>query len=294
MNIGLIFFCSIFASVLSDRYGIRSVCLVGGVLSTIGMYASSISINIIYLYITYGLVLGIGASLVYAPSLAILGHYFTNYLGVINGLVTAGSSLFSICMPIVLRHLIDKNGVQTTFKYLSGLMVVLIFCALTFKETISKKPRKTRAGSVRRSSKNSITSVFFIALWRNQPYVCWLISIPLGLFGYFIIFCHLPKHANDINSVYRGEILVMVIGIFSLIGRLISGPLSDFLHIDRIVLQQIAFSSIGVLTMSLATNVQGISLLAVCAGLGLFDGFFISLLGKLVYNVYIFYYNSSF
>lgn len=283
VNIGLIFFCSIFASVLSDRYGIRTVCFVGGALSTIGMYASSVSINIIYLYITYGLVLGIGASLVYAPSLAILGHYFTSCLGVINGLVTAGSSLFSIMMPIILRHLIDKNGVQTTFKYLSCLMVVLMLCALTFKEKINKSKPVRRFGS-----KSSISSVFFYALWKNKPYVCWLISIPLGLFGYFIIFCHLPNHAIDIQSVYRGEILVMVIGIFSLIGRLISGPVSDFLHVDRIILQQIAFSSIGILTMTLATNVQGNSLLAVCAGLGLFDGFFISLLGNYRHFLHIF------
>lgn len=284
LNIGLIFFCSIFASVLSDRYGIRRVCFVGGILSTIGMYASSVSINLIYLYITYGLVLGIGASLVYAPSLAILGHYFTKRLGLVNGLVTAGSSGFSIVMPILLRKLINSHGIQNTFKYLTILMASLILCSLTFKETI-KKPSKNSKNGKHGGSRSSLASLFqYDELWKNRLYLCWLISIPTGLFGYFVPFCHLVKHAQDINSQFPGEVLVMCIGIFSLIGRLISGPLADFSHVNRIALQQIAFISIGLLTMSL-TVVEGIPLLLVCCGLGLFDGTFISLLGPIAFDL---------
>lgn len=290
MNIGLIFFCSIFASVLSDRYGIREVCFVGGILSTIGMYASSVSVNIIYLYITYGLVMGIGASLVYAPSLAILGHYFTKRLGLVNGLVTAGSSSFTIVMPILLRMLIDSQGIKTTFKYLSILMASLIFCSLTFKEKIQKpSSMRPRSNSDKQnpafSSQNSVWNLFFIGtLRKNRLYLFWLISIPTGLFGYFVPFYHLVKHAKVIDSTYQGEILVMSIGIFSLVGRLISGPMADVSHINRIALQQLAFVSIGLLTMTL-TLVRDLPLLLVCCGLGLFDGFFISLLGPIAFDL---------
>lgn len=283
---------------LSDRYGIRQVCFVGGILATIGMYASSVSVHIVYMYITYGLVLGIGASLVYAPSLAILGHYFTAKIGLVNSLVTAGSSVFSIVMPIVLRRLINAHGVQNTFKYLTGLMGVLILCSLTFKE---KLPRPTGSSVARRKSaeaagqqqhqhphhgsRSSLASIFqFEALWKNKLYLCWLISIPTGLFGYFVPFCHLVKHAQDINSQYPGEVLVMFISIFSLIGRLCSGPLADFGKINRIALQQLSFVSIGVLTMSL-TVITDFSLLLVCCGLGFFDGCFISLLGPIAFDL---------
>lgn len=276
---------------LSDRYGIRQVCFVGGILTTIGMYASSVSVHILYLYITYGLVLGIGASLVYAPSLAILGHYFDRKLGLVNGLVTAGSSGFSIVMPIVLRMLINAHGIQNTFKYLTGLMAVLILCSLTFKETIPKASKRKSAEASHHQhhqhhgSRSSLVSLFqFEELWKNKLYLCWLISIPTGLFGYFVPFCHLVKHAQDINSAYPGEVLVMCISIFSLIGRLCSGPLTDFGGINRIALQQLSFISIGVLTMSL-TVVQDFSLLLVCCGLGFFDGCFISLLGPIAFDL---------
>ncbi|KPM08946.1 monocarboxylate transporter-like protein 4 [Sarcoptes scabiei] len=279
LNVGLIFFCSIFASVLCDHYGIRTVCFIGGVLSTIGMYASSISLNLLYLYITYGLVLGIGASLVYGPSLAILGHYFTKRLGLVNGLVTGGSSAFSIVMPILLRWLVDRFGIQTTFKYLSVLMIALILCSLSFKERI-KRPLKQN-----NSAKKNLADMFFYdALWKNNLYLNWVVSIPMGLFGYFVPFCHLVKHARDIDSSYQGEVLVMCIGITSMIGRLITGPFADFSHVNRICLQQIAFASIGCLTM-LLPFVTDFSLLMICCGLGLFDGCFISLLGPIAFDL---------
>ena len=39
-----------------------------------------------------------GASLAYNPSLSILGHYFRKHLGLVNGIVTAGSSVFTIIL----------------------------------------------------------------------------------------------------------------------------------------------------------------------------------------------------
>jgi MCP family monocarboxylic acid transporter-like MFS transporter 10 len=64
------------------------------------------------LYITYGLLYGIGASFAYTPSLAILGHYFKNYLGLVNGIVTAGSSCFTMVMPYFVSYLLVHFGLD--------------------------------------------------------------------------------------------------------------------------------------------------------------------------------------
>lgn len=243
------------------------------------MYASSLSLNLIYLYITYGVVLGIGASLVYGPSLAILGHYFTKRLGLVNGIVTAGSSAFSIVMPIILRWMLDQVGIQATFKYLTILVSTLIICSLSFKEQIIR-PAKQNS-----SAKTNLANMFFYdTLWKNNLYLYWVISIPLGLFGYFVPFCHLVKHAREIDSIYQGEVLIMSIGITSMIGRLITGPLADFSNVNRIILQQLAFASIGFLTICLPF-VRNFALLLICCGLGFFDGTFISLLGPIAFDL---------
>jgi len=233
---------------------------------------SSLSTNLTHLYITYGVILGIGASLAYAPSLVILGHYFKKRLGLVNGLVTAGSAVFTVIMPILLKMLIDSKGIQSTLEYLSILMSVLMICALTFKENPSLKTST--------ESKNDDK----VCLWQNKLYLMWAIAIPVALFGYFVPFVHLVKYATDINSDYRGEILVTCIGAFSCLGRFITGPIADFSNVNRIVLQQIAFISIGFLTI-LITVTKHFGLILICCGLGLFDGCFISLLGPIAFDL---------
>lgn len=68
---------------------------------------------------TYGILFGIGASLAYTPSLVILGHYFERYLGLVNGFVTAGSSVFTMIMPFFIYYLLTTFGLSNTLRYFS-------------------------------------------------------------------------------------------------------------------------------------------------------------------------------
>lgn len=133
--IGTTFLVSPIAGVLTDRWGIRLTTAVGGVLASSGMLISSfVTQNVSHcqypagsktlyvisrsfrlpqvfaLYATYGVLFGIGASLTYTPSLVVLGHYFKQYLGVANGLVAAGSSVFSVLLPYPLEWLLQRFG----------------------------------------------------------------------------------------------------------------------------------------------------------------------------------------
>lgn len=91
--------------------------LKGGVIAFSGMLASSFAIDRAEtLYLTYGLMFGGGSSLCYTPSLVILGHYFKKNMGLVNGFVTAGSSLFTIAMPHILEGLLSSVGVSLYIK----------------------------------------------------------------------------------------------------------------------------------------------------------------------------------
>lgn len=288
-------------------------------MAAIGMYTSSLSTNLAHLYITYGIILGIGGSLAYAPSLVILGHYFTRRLGLVNGLVTAGSALFTIILPLVLKKLIVAQGVANTLAYLSVLMSLLMVCALTFKERLTKSCTSSASTTAANSQTglNKIYDEFGTnsvlinrSIWHNKLYLLWTIAIPVALFGYFVPFVHLVKHADDtlrdsatahnssdigngtetisnssVEQSGNGVILVTIIGAASGIGRLIFGKIADVPNVNRILLQQIAFVAIGILTMLLvvAKNIYAMSF--ICAGLGIFDGCFISLLGPIAFDL---------
>ena len=68
------------------------------------------------MYLTYGVLFGAGTSLAYNPSLVILGHYFQERLGFVNGVVTAGSSVFTIVLPFLLDAVIVNVGLAATLQ----------------------------------------------------------------------------------------------------------------------------------------------------------------------------------
>ena len=72
----------------------------------------SLIFQIEWLYLTYGIMFGGGSSLTYTPSLVILGHYFKRRMGMVNGFVTTGSSIFTLAMPHILEGLLSSCGVS--------------------------------------------------------------------------------------------------------------------------------------------------------------------------------------
>ena len=74
LAIGCTFFFSFLAGVLTDRVGLRTTALTGSLLATLGLGLSATFYdNINVLYLTYGIMFGTGASLIYNPSLSVLG-----------------------------------------------------------------------------------------------------------------------------------------------------------------------------------------------------------------------------
>ena len=129
LAIGCTFFCSFLAGVLTDQLGLRTTALVGSLLATLGLGLSAIFHNKInVLYFTYGIMFGSGGSLVFNPSLSVLGEslvclilltplplsglYFNKHLGAVNGFVAAGSSAFTVLLSVVSPLFLANYGVS--------------------------------------------------------------------------------------------------------------------------------------------------------------------------------------
>lgn len=152
---------------------------------------------------------GLGASLAYTPSLAILGHYFKKYLGLVNGIVTAGSSIFTTLIPFLIEYLLRRLGLEGTLRSLAALTAVIMACAILFKP-IPRKPsskanicdrslspflfiflRQFFSASTSqeesqhnaKSLRNSLKEFVNVSIWKRKRYVVWSISIPVALFG---------------------------------------------------------------------------------------------------------------
>ncbi|XP_003700995.2 monocarboxylate transporter 10-like protein kar isoform X1 [Megachile rotundata] len=285
LTIGTTFFLSPISGILTDKIGIQMTTFLGGALASSGMLLSSIfSSEVSLLYLTYGVMYGLGASLAYTPSLAILGHYFKRYLGLVNGIVTAGSSIFTTLMPYLMEIILRRFGLEGTLRFLAMLTTIVMACAILFKpiplNSVSRDELKSKT-----SFQSCLKQVINVSIWRKKRYVVWASSIPLALFGYFVPYVHIGKFVETVFKDADGKLPIMCIGITSGIGRLVFGYIADLPRVNRILLQQISFLSIGVLTMLLPVTPSFLVLLLISLAMGLFDGCFISLLGPIAFDI---------
>lgn len=291
MTVGATFLFSPVSGILVDKLGLQKTTLLGGILTTLGMFLSSIFVdnefepkNIPKLYITYGFMFGTGVAMAYTPTLAILGHYFKKKLGIVNGFVTAGSSVFTIIMPVILKYIESNFGLKHCLQVMTLMSASVILFAFIYKPLQPPPPVKEK--KIGRSPLyNLARSMINFDNWKQKKYIIWAISIPIALFGYFVPYVHIAKFVVGKFPENNETLPIMCIGITSGLGRIFFGMISDLPRVDRILLQQISFYLIGLMTMCLPLTDNFSTLIVVSLILGLFDGCFISLLGPIAYDI---------
>lgn len=284
LAMGTTFFLSPLSGVLTGLMGLRLTAVLGGTIATAGLLISSfVTHNVDALYFTYGIMYGLGASFAYTPSLAILGHYFKKHLGLVNGVVTIGSSVFTVFMPPLMEFMIENYGLQWLFRLLSIFSFGVSLCGLLFKPIpLMVIPKSGRNDE---SLKPLLKTVINVEIWRNRKYMLWALSMPVALFGYFVPYVYIKtfikKNFNGVNY----NLPLQCIAFTSGLGRLLFGFLADKPGIDRILLQQISFYVIGSLTILLPFVRSFPLLVAISLGMGLFDGAFIALIGPIAFEL---------
>ncbi|MEQ2198288.1 hypothetical protein XENOCAPTIV_010635 [Xenoophorus captivus] len=181
----MIFFCSPIVSIFTDIFGCRITAVCGAAVGLVGLLASSFVKTLGVMYFTYGIVFACGCSFAYQPSLVILGHYFKKRLGLVNGIVTAGSGIFTITLPFILSGLLDKVGLQNTLRIFCVFMLVLILASFTYKPLLPAKPTESQIGGFR------ISRIFNKNIWKSVGYRIWAFGIPAALYGYYVPYVHL-------------------------------------------------------------------------------------------------------
>ena len=90
VSVGVMYLFGPITSGLSERFGCKIVAFLGGFLCILGLLLTSYATDLPKLYVTYGILWGIGSSFCYFPTLTAPGEYFCHRLSLVNGIVTAG------------------------------------------------------------------------------------------------------------------------------------------------------------------------------------------------------------
>nr|CAD7432758.1 unnamed protein product [Timema monikensis] len=130
------------ASALTNKYGCRTVCIVGSILGCIAFIFSSLSPNINVLIITYGIMGGIGLGLIYLPSVVCVSYYFETKRSLATGIAVCGSGVGTFVFAPLATLLLDMFGWRGTIIILAGLILnCAVFGALMRPLKFPKFPK---------------------------------------------------------------------------------------------------------------------------------------------------------
>ncbi|SPP85571.1 monocarboxylate transporter 13 [Drosophila guanche] len=133
------------SSILSVKYSYRTVTLLGGASASLGMILSFWASSVEYLYISYGVLVGIGAGLSFPPTVYIVTSYFVKLRGLANGLCISGSALGSIILPPLLRWLLETYGYHGSCLIMGGITLNVFVAALFYEPVEQHMVRVPRA-----------------------------------------------------------------------------------------------------------------------------------------------------
>ena len=223
------------------RSGPRVVAIAAAVLYGGGIFLASFTESLLWLYLSYGLLGGIGLGLGYIVPVATLVKWFPDKRGMITGLAVAGFGAGALITAPIATRLIGTIGVLSTFGVLGIIYFVMVLGAGLFMQDPPPgyKPAgweppapKTEEGGDGSAPHLRFESAYTLAraLRSWQWYGLWTLLFLNTTAGIAIISQAAPM-AQEITNVSAAAAAATVglISIANGVGRLFWAWLSDFI-----------------------------------------------------------------
>ncbi len=260
---GLIYFVlGVGGGMLADRFGPRAVCMIGMVCIAAGLLGTSLAQSMATVYLCYGVGIGIGIALVYTPSIACVQPWFTRRRGLAAGIASAGIGAGTLVVPLLATGAIAWLQWRDALRLLALAVLVLgLGCAALMR-------RASAAQAASGGAKLPLPGYTLREALHSRTFWWLYLGAVLAAPSMFVPFAHVSAAARDAGiDTAQAVGLVGLIGIGSLVGRLVIGALADRLgRTLTLVLMQGAMGATYLLWAG-AASYPLFALFALCFGL---------------------------
>ncbi len=223
-------FATLFAGKLQERFGIRNLTLISGILVGLGLIASAHVKSLDMIYLLAGVVVGFAVGIAYISTLSNLIKWFPDNKGLISGISVGAFGSGSLLFKYVNAALIGSAGVSAAFFYWGTIVMALIVLGSLLLKEPTQVSQQTSHGTlgndftVRQMLASKESYLLFVIFFAACMSGLYLIGIVKDM-GVQLAGMDLATAANTVSAV----------AIFNTAGRIILGTLSDKVGRMRVI-----------------------------------------------------------
>lgn len=219
----------------------------GVVLMAGGYIAASFAKEIWQLYLTQGLLVGMGIGLIFIPSTGVLAQWFLKRRSLAQGLASSGSGFGGLIVCLATGPMIQHISLAWALR-ITGLLCLVL----------------NGIGTILTRDRNSIIKPpqlgFATHLLRRYDCLLLLAWAFVNLFGYMVILYSLSNYGHQVIGLSQGQagIITAVLNLGTAIGRPCIGLASDRLGRIEVAAYLTLFNGIIVFAIWLPSNSFGV------------------------------------
>lgn len=254
-TVGWIFSVYVFISLLGgliigpvfDAKGPRWLLIAGGLLSVLGTMVMSVCREYWHFMLSVGIVLGLGTSLLFTPSISAAGHFFLEKRGMATGFAATGGSIGGVVFPLMLQSLIPQVGWGWAIRTLAFITLVLSSVAIALvKSRLPPRPGSSIMPDIKifHNSGFALTAI-------GTYFLEWALFLPITYLSSFVVHAGLAASADD----GFGFQIVTIMNAGSAIGRLLPGYIADRFGRYNCIIVMLALCAISNFALWLPTSI---------------------------------------
>jgi MFS family permease len=198
-----------------DAKGPRALIASGSVLCVTSMLLLGLCTQYWHFMLCFGLLGGVGTSLLFTPAISSIGHFFLAKRGNATGIAAAGGSVGGVVFPIFLQHVLPKLGFAWATRIMAFIFIALCIVAnLLIRSRLAPKPGSSVLPDIR--------------IFGDLSFLCTTLGVFAMEWGLFIPIAYLTSFSTTVlEDGNWGFILIAVLNAGSSIGRWAPGFVAD-------------------------------------------------------------------
>ncbi|KAJ5991944.1 Major facilitator superfamily domain general substrate transporter [Penicillium sp. IBT 35674x] len=257
LSLTTMFLLSPVATMSTQRYGIQRTMFVGVILESASLIAASFASQIWHLFLTQGILFGMGMGMLFIPVASVVPQWFTSKRSLASGVSLSGAGLGGFVYSLVTEAMIRNIGLSWAFRVL-GLLAFTVntTCVLLIRD----RNKKAKSGSV----------AIDIVLFKSTQFDLLIGFSFFTILGYFILIYSLANYGEEIGlSSSQASLVSGILNLGQAIGRPLIGYFSD--TVGRVNIAGITTFFAGVICFAIWLNAESYGLLIFFA---IFEGLF--------------------